>query len=288
MLEDRPEIEIDFEGEMKAFAEKADPKSGAAAGGNLARIDRNELTEILGRMIRPLAVELEALKRGPLHEHNVMLTALAKASQASHTTPGALDAVAKEIRRLESIETEIRRLGSVETANQKLFDALHAELKTYKDNFLFDSLQRPYIRDLVSLFDDLSEVHPQTQRRLEALAGKSDDRENGEREFLGSLAGNVENQIAHMVEVFLRMDVVIGRTPAGAPLDKKNHRTVAVEPASGPEDDALVVRSVKPGFFWRERTIRPEDVVVRRWMAPAEPASSPPPPGGLTLSPKPS
>ncbi len=286
MLEERPEIEIDFEGEMKAFAEKADAKIAAAAGGNLARIDRNELTEILGRMIRPLAVELEALKRGPLHEHNVMLTALAKAGQAGHATPTALDAIAKEMQRLESIESEVRRLGSVETANQKLFDALHAELKTYKDNFLFDALQRPYIRDLVSLFDDLSEVHGQMTRRLEELAGKKSGKENGETEFLRTLAGNVENQIAHMIEVFLRMDVVISRTAAGAPLDKKNHRTVAIEPAAGPDDDALVVRSVKPGFFWRERTVRAEDVVVRRWTAPAAPASSTPPPGGLILSPK--
>ncbi len=73
-----------------------------------------------------------------------------------------------------SIETEIRRLGSVESANQKLFDALHAELKGYKDNFLFDSLQKPFIRDLVSLFDDLSDVHAQMAKRLEAAPDGKD------------------------------------------------------------------------------------------------------------------
>ena len=166
----------------------------------------------------------------------------------------------------------------METANSKLFDALHAELKTYKDNFLFDSLQRPYIRDLVSLFDDLSELHAQTLKRIADLAAKQDSKETDERAYLTTLAGNLENQIAHMVEVFLRMDVAISRTAIGAPLDKKTHRTVAIEPAKGPDGDALVVRSVKPGFAWHERSIRPEDVVVSRWTPPSPPPADKPAP----------
>lgn len=284
MLEERPEIEIDFEGEMKALANQVDAKNASAANG-IARIDRGELTQVIGNLIRPLAQELEALKRGPMHEQSVMLAALGKAMNAHHATPLPLEALAKEFKRLESIETEIRRLGSVETANQKLFDALHAELKTYKDNFLFDSLQRPYIRDLVSLFDDLSEVHAQMLKRLEESASKKGGEDSEDTEFLRTLAGNVENQIAHMIEVFLRMDVVLIRTCVGAPLDKKNHRTMAIEPADGPDNDATIARSIKPGFFWRERTVRPEDVVVRRWTAPGTPAPTPPP-DSLILSPK--
>ena len=278
MLEERPEIEIDFEGEMQALANQAGAKNASAGGA--VRMERAELTQVIGNLIRPLAEELEALKKGPMHEHSVMLAALGKAINAQHSAPGPLEAVAREFKRLESIETEIRRLGSIESANQKLFDALHAELKTYKDNFLFDSLQRPYIRDLVSLFDDLSEVHTQLQRRLEESAAKDGD----DTVFLRTLAGNIENQIAHMIEVFLRMDVILSRTCVGAPLDKKTHRTVSFEPAASPDDDATVARSLKPGFSWRERTVRPEDVVVRRWTAPA--ATDAPPTAGLILSSK--
>ena len=43
-----------------------------------------------------------------------------------------------------------------ETVNQKLFDSLHEELISYRDNFVRDSLQKPFIRDLLVLFDDLS------------------------------------------------------------------------------------------------------------------------------------
>ena len=273
MLEERPEIEIDFEGEMQSLSNQANAKAAPVAGA--ARIDRGELTQVIGNLIRPLAEELEAIRRGPMNEHSVMLTALGKAMNAQHASPS--EAMAREFKRLESIETEIRRLGSVESANQKLFDALHAELKTYKDNFLFDSLQRPYIRDLVSLFDDLSDLHAQLQRRLEESQAKEGD----DAVFLRTLAGNIENQIAHMVEVFLRMDVVLSRTCVGAPLDKKSHRVVSVEPAAGPDDDATVARSIKPGFSWRDRSIRPEDVVVRRWTNPDGAGST-----GLVLSSK--
>ena len=183
---------------------------------------------------------------------------------------------------MDSIREEIARLGSVESANQKLFDALHAELKGYKDSFLFDALQKPFVRDLVSLFDDLREVHSAMLRRLEAMRptgngdGDTDGPPDEETAFLKGSAGNVENQIHHMIEVFLRMEVTISETRGGAPLDKKAHRVVSFEPAASAADDGVVHRSVKPGFLWRDRLIRPEEVVVRRWTALPNPHAAPP------------
>ena len=94
MLEERPEIEIDFEGEMQALSNQVHTKNGPAANGS-ARIDRAELTQVIGNLIRPLAEELEALKRGPMHEHSVMLTALGKAINAQHTATHSPEALAK-------------------------------------------------------------------------------------------------------------------------------------------------------------------------------------------------
>ena len=252
----------DFAGAMQLLASQAANK-GAAGGGSGTRNDRSEMLIALGQMIRPLAEELENLRLKNA-EQSQMLTALGKHITSQTAVQPAL----------EGMREQMSRLGSVESANQKLFDALHAELKGYKDSFLFDALQKPFVRDLVSLFDDLSEVHAGMLRRLEATQangngnGHAKDGENDEAVFLKTTAGNVENQIHHMIEVFLRMDVTISQTRSGAPVDKKAHRTVSFEPASLPAEDGLVVRSVKPGFLWRDRLIRPEDVVVRRWTAP--------------------
>ena len=267
--------DFDFAGEMKNLASQAEAKASGAV-----RMDRNDLLLALGQMLRPLAFELESVKRQNA-EMAAALTALGK--NVVNPVPAAPTTQA-----IENISQQLQRIGSVESANQKLFDALHAELKGYKDNFLFDALQKPFIRDLVSLFDDFTSVHETVLARLENLRaappekpGKGNDkkRENApnnaeeEEAFLRNLAGNVENQLHHMIEVFLRMDVVLSRTATGAPVDKKTHRIVSFEPAPTPDDDALVARSVKPGFSWRERPIRPEEIIARRW----KPAASPDP-----------
>jgi molecular chaperone GrpE (heat shock protein) len=276
MPDDQPEIEdLDFAGEMHHLAYEAQAKASPPT----PRLDRKELMLALGQMVRPLALELENIKRATA-ENGVLLTVLGKAAKAPAAEPDGL----------ERIHQQLQRLGSVETANQKLFDALHAELKGYKDNFLFDALQRPFIRDLVAIFDDFSAVHAQVSKRLTELAQNGepahpeafligepaceDPAAQTEIEFLRTLAGNVDIQVHHLLEVFLRLEVVLTQSSPGTALDKKMHRTVAFEPAAYPDEDALVVRSLKPGFSWRERMIRPEEVVVYRWTA--EPPPAPP------------
>ena len=267
--------DFDFAGEMKNLSSQAEAKASGAV-----RMDRNDLLLALGQMLRPLAFELESVKRANA-EMAATLAALGKSVSAPPTAPTA--------QAIDNISQQLQRIGSVESANQRLFDALHAELKGYKDNFLFDALQKPFIRDLVSLFDDFSAVHEQTLARLEKLAaaadkaGKANDKnrepasgDESEQAFLQNLAGNVENQLHHMIEVFLRMDVILSRTAVGAPVDKKTHRTVAFEPAATPDDDSLVARSVKPGFSWRDRAIRPEEIVARRWKPATPPGAAPP------------
>ena len=255
MSDDRPTRDnFDFADEMMNLAKEAQAR---AVGGSGSRIDRAELIQVIAPLIRPLAQELESVKKGNA-ELALMLTALGKIIHAQQSTPTAL----------EGISQQIGRLGSVESANSKLFDALHGELKGYKDGFLFDALQKPFIRDLVSLFDDFTSVHEQLETRLQSLRASLPDRHE-EIAFLETQTGNMENQVHHMIEVFLRMEVELSRTPVGAPVDKRTHRIVSFEPAATEAEDAQVARSIKPGFAWRERIIRPEEIVARRWKAPA-------------------
>ncbi len=244
--------DFDFDGEMKSLADQAQSRASSNGG---SRAERSETLLAIGQLIRPLAAELETLKRTNA-EQTTMLAALGKILNSQPAAAGTL----------ETISQQMQRLNSVESANSKLFDALHAELKGYKDNFLFDALQKPFIRDLVSLFDDLSALHDAIAKRLAAPDGPKGE----DKTFLETVAGNAENQVHHMIEVFLRMDVTLARTTPGAPVDKKTHRIMSFEPAASQGEDGLVARSVRPGFFWRERPIRAEEIVARRWKAPAD------------------
>jgi molecular chaperone GrpE (heat shock protein) len=151
----------------------------------------------------------------------------------------------------------------VEGANQKLFDALHQELKGYKELFLFEALQKPIIRDMLSLFDDLSAIERQGKafRKGHETQPATTEELN---EFLGNLLMNLENLRVLFMEVFDRLEVSQLKTEKGK-IDKRLQKALSVVPTDKPEEDGLVARKVRPGFEWRDRVIRPEDVIIKRY-----------------------
>src|ERR1043165_9260663 len=70
------------------------------------------------------------------------------------------------------MDENMAALRNTETVNQRLFDSLHEEMIKYRDNFLHESLQKPFIRDLVILFDDLSRILSQLQTAVDSGENK--------------------------------------------------------------------------------------------------------------------
>ena len=52
-------------------------------------------------------------------------------------------------KQLKKMDEQIGAIRNTESVNQRLFDSLHHELISYRDNFLHETLQKPFIRDLV-------------------------------------------------------------------------------------------------------------------------------------------
>ena len=156
--------------------------------------------------------------------------------------------------RLRKVDEQLTAIRSTETVNQKLFDSLHDELLKYRDNFLHESLQKPFIHDLVHLFDDLSGLLEQL--RISADEQKKRGRINQWRE-------NLENAIHSLVEILHRFEVK--EIEPMEKVDRTLHRVVNYEPADFPEEDGMIVMRVKRGFFWRGRLIRPEEVIAKRY-----------------------
>ncbi len=150
--------------------------------------------------------------------------------------------------------------------NRAMFEALHSELKTYKDTFLLESVLRPVIRDLISLFDDVSEIHRQlalaltTQEQRGSLAGSA--------LILFETVAAPANQLEHnrdlILEMLERLDVTILPVGTGK-LDKQTQRAVNVEYTEDPDQDHEVVKVIKRGFMWKDRVVRAEEVVMKKW-----------------------
>lgn len=148
---------------------------------------------------------------------------------------------------LQRLEDHLVAIRQTETVNQRLFNSLHQELKSYRDNFLRESLQKPFIRDLVMLFDDLSSLA--SQRRASDATSQ--------------WSANLENSIAALVEILHRMEVT--EIEPKERVDRALHRVVSYEPADFEQDDGLIVMRVKRGFLWRDHVLRPEEVVAKRF-----------------------
>jgi molecular chaperone GrpE (heat shock protein) len=160
--------------------------------------------------------------------------------------------LAEQFRKMDEHMVALRNTESV---NQRLFDSLHQELIKYRDNFLHESLQKPFIRDLLILFDDLSALSSQLQTAVEGGETK--------RGKLGQWRDNLENAIHSLTEILHRMEV--SEIEPKEMVDRAFHRVVSYEPTDFAEDEGRIVMRVKRGFLWRDQVLRPEEVVAKRF-----------------------
>jgi molecular chaperone GrpE (heat shock protein) len=156
--------------------------------------------------------------------------------------------------RFQKIDDQLNAIRSTESVHQRVFDSLHDELLKYRDNFLHESLQKPFIHDLVMLFDDLTSLSEQLRNAA--------DQEN-QRGHLAPWRDNLENAIHSLVEILHRFEVK--EIEPKEHVDRAFHRVVSYEPANFAEEDGCIVMRVRRGFFWRGKVIRPEEVIAKRF-----------------------
>src|SRR5437867_3213598 len=152
------------------------------------------------------------------------------------------------------IDEQLASIRNTESVNQQLFDSLHAELLKYRDNFLHESLQKPFIHDLVHLYDHLNGLCEQLSTAAQ---------EKGKRSRVAQWRDNLENAIHSLVEILHRFDVK--EIEPRERVDRAFHRVINYEPADFPEEDGTIVMRVKREFVWRGKLIRPEEVIAKRF-----------------------
>jgi molecular chaperone GrpE (heat shock protein) len=153
----------------------------------------------------------------------------------------------------EKMQGQLEAIQSSETVNHRLFDSLHSELLTYRDNFLHESLQKPFIHDLVHLYDDLTSLSEQLQTASPETKGPNALR----------WRDNLENAIHSLVEILHRFEVK--EIEPKEMVDRTIHKVLSYEPADYAEEDGRIIMRVRRGFLWRGKLIRPEEVIAKRF-----------------------
>ncbi len=211
-----------------------------------------QILQSLPHMLRPLIIGVEALTKVQ-NDHSSTLKKIDKSIALQEALPQLLTDAKQAIEQRN-------------TVNRAMFEALHAELKDYKDGFFIENVLRPIIRDLISLYDDTSEIYRQMKASITDQDARGGVTGGGVvlLESVQHMATNLEHNIHFILEVLERMDVTHTPTNTGK-LDKRTQRAVAVEIAEDPDHDQNVVRILKRGFKCKDRVIRPEEVVIQKW-----------------------
>ena len=158
------------------------------------------------------------------------------------------------LQQFQKVDEQLSAIRSTESVNQRLFDSLHEELLKYRDNFLHESLQKPFIHDLVHLFDDLTSLSSQLQSAAE---------DKSKRGAVAQWHENLENAVLSLLEILHRFEVK--EIEPGENVDRALHKVLSYEPADYAEEDGRIVMRVKRGFLWRGKLIRAEEVIAKRF-----------------------
>jgi molecular chaperone GrpE (heat shock protein) len=263
MAQPEDTIDPDFESQLRglfAQAERAlehrpgetatesivEPSPAAKPGTNLS----------LPQLLRPVVQGLEAVSRIN-GENTSILKKLDAAAIASADARRDLPQLIADLRALVEMKNGL---------NQSMFSALHQELKGYKDGFLLESVHRPIIRDLISLYDDIAEITRQVTAALGegSASGKTPEMMVRMVDRMRALEMNLMHNLEFAAEVLARLEVTV-MAPHTGKLDKRTQRAVLVEAADDPEQDGDVVRTVRCGFCWQQRVLRAEEVVIKKW-----------------------
>lgn len=252
-MPDPTSTQTNFADEMERLAGEAERLTSRASGGSSSGGGMDvEVSAALLAMLRPLGSEISKLQ-----EHFDAKVAELR-EQIKESAARTKEAEIEELRRVS--EQMSKRLN-LESANQKLFDQLHAELKSYRDDFIHESLHRPVIRDLIALHDDLRAHCQHIEDLTEMGASESTDLENLKR--------NSSNLSHFLLEILHRLGVEDYQT-ASETVDLQSQKVMRHEPAREPGETGLITQRLRPGFRWRGKTLRPEEVVVKKWTVPPD------------------
>ena len=145
----------------------------------------------------------------------------------------------------------------------KMFDAIHREMKEYKENSLLEALHKPIIHNLIGLYDNFDQIESQLDDILNG--GTADIR----RDDLSQFKNNLETIGVELKEVLSRLDVKPYEEHLET-LNRELHKTLDTKPADTPERDGKVAEVHKIGFYWRKKVFRPEEVTIWRHTPPTE------------------
>jgi molecular chaperone GrpE len=154
--------------------------------------------------------------------------------------------------RLEDLTCLIKTRLSYDKVKEEAFDRIYADLDQLKKNAAQDNI-KPLLLDLILLYDRMEQAH----------------REATSVDVAGGLIATetVKSFIEELLEVLYRRDVALVEVLSPA-FDPNQQRAISVENVADQAQHQHVAAVVRRGFRLGSRVLRPEEVIVRRFVEP--------------------
>jgi molecular chaperone GrpE (heat shock protein) len=153
----------------------------------------------------------------------------------------------------------VEEVSARETAQEKVFNTLHAELREYKNDFIYEHL-KPVVRPLLFLYDSLEQ--------FDAEIALYERPSNGERRQVGLSPQLVRENISffrdQLVEALRICEVTPMDTPRGA-FNPRLHKVIDVVPVEA-KRDGMIQRVVRGGWYLNNQLLRSAEVIVGKKM----------------------
>ena len=153
----------------------------------------------------------------------------------------------------------VEEVSARESAQEKVFDTLHAELREYKNDFIYEHL-KPVVRPLLFLFDSLEQ--------FDAEIALYERPSNGERRQVGLSPQLVRENISffrdQLIEALRICEVTPMDTPRG-PFNPRLHKVIDVVPVEE-KYDGTIQRVVRGGWYLNNQLLRSAEVIVGKKM----------------------
>jgi molecular chaperone GrpE (heat shock protein) len=154
----------------------------------------------------------------------------------------------------------VEDIAERESAQEKVFNTLHAELRDYKNDFIYEHL-KPVIRPLLFLYDSLEQ--------FDAEIALYERPSNGERRQSGLSPHLVRENISffrdQLTEALRICEVTPMEAPKG-PFNARLHKVIDVVPVDAAQD-GMIQRVVRSGWYLNGALLRSAEVIVGKKMA---------------------
>lgn len=151
---------------------------------------------------------------------------------------------------LSSLNLTVESRLNYDKVKEEAFDRLYAELEALKRNSAFEHIRPLYI-DLILFFDRVESIRQDTSQSPNVSP---------------TLSNLLETLSDELLEILYRREVEIINMTSST-FDPTVQRAIGTQPASDETENNYVATIVRRGFKYRDRILRPEEVIVKKYSA---------------------